>query len=95
LNSIVSGYFDLAETQAEAHIPMTMADYIEHLEAILKANRNAVLQNSGSVSHEQAIEKAHEEYRKYQVRTLSDVEKAYLETIKGIEATSKMVTGGE
>jgi hypothetical protein len=75
LNGIVSGYFDLAETQAEAHISMTMTDYIEHLEAILKANRNAVLQGSGSVSHEQAIENAHEEYRKYQVRTLNDVEK--------------------
>lgn len=36
LNGIVSGYFDLAETQAQAHIPMTMVDYIEHLEAILR-----------------------------------------------------------
>jgi hypothetical protein len=45
------------------------------------------------VSHEQAIEKAHEEYHKYQGRTLSDVEKAYLETIKGIEATSKRAAG--
>jgi hypothetical protein len=85
LNNIVSGYFDLAETQAEAHNPMTMQDYIEHLEAILKANRNQVLEGSGNVSHEQAIEKAREEYRKFQVKTLSDVEKEYLDTIKSIE----------
>jgi hypothetical protein len=89
LNNIVSGYFDLAETQAESHISMTMADYIEHLEAILKANRNEVLKGSGKVSHEQAIEKAHEEYRKFQVKTLSDVEIAYLETIKNLETISK------
>jgi len=37
------------------------------------------------VSHEKAIEKAEKEYRKYQVKTLSSVEKAYLETIKGIQ----------
>jgi hypothetical protein len=85
LNTIVSGYFDLAESQAQAHIPMTMTDYIEHLEAILKANRNEVLQGAGNISHEQAIKKAHEEYRKFQSKTLSDVEKAYLDTIKGIQ----------
>ena len=36
LNNLVSGYFDFAETQAESRVHMTMADYIEHLEAILK-----------------------------------------------------------
>jgi hypothetical protein len=92
LNNIVSGYFDLAETQAENHIPMTMADYIEHLEAILAANRNEVLKGSGKVSHEQAIEKAHEEYRKFQVKALSEVEKAYLQTIKELGAVSKGAT---
>jgi hypothetical protein len=89
LNNLVSGYFDLAETQAESHTPMTMTDYIEHLEAILKANRNEVLEGSGSVSHERAIEKAHAEYRRYQVKTLSDVEQAYLETIKEVEEAAK------
>jgi hypothetical protein len=89
LNNLVSGYFDLAETQAESHTPMMMTDYIEHLEAILKANRNAVLSGSGKVSHKRALEKAHKEYRRYQVKTLSEVEKEYLETIKSIEGTAK------
>jgi len=48
-----------------------------------------VLQNAGSVSHEQAVEKALAEYRKYQVKTLSPVEKAYLETIKGVQKKIK------
>jgi hypothetical protein len=41
-----------------------------------------VLQTAGSVSHEQAVEKALGEYQKYQIKTLSPVEEAYLETIR-------------
>jgi hypothetical protein len=40
---------------------------------------------TGSISHEQAVEKALAEYRKYQVKTLSPVEQVYLETIKRTE----------
>jgi hypothetical protein len=89
LNNLVSGYFDFAEMQAETRVHMTMADYIEHLEAILKANKNPLLLDAGSVSRTQAIGKAHEEYRKYQQKTLSDVEREYLETIKNIENTAR------
>jgi hypothetical protein len=88
LNNIVSGYFDLAETQAEEHNPMSMSDYIEHLDAILKANRNELLEGAGKVSHKQAINKAHGEYLKYQEKTLSDVEKEYLSTIRNLEITA-------
>ena len=42
-----------------------------------------------TISHKQAVDKALEEYRKYQVKTLSPVEKAYLETIKSIEKKAK------
>ena len=43
----------------------------------------------GPVSHEQAVGKATVEYKKYQQRTLSDVEKAYLDTIKLLESKTK------
>jgi hypothetical protein len=43
------------------------------------------LDNAGQVSHQQAIDKATEEYRKWQNNTLSPVEEAYLETIKSLE----------
>jgi hypothetical protein len=43
------------------------------------------LHNAGAVSHEQAVEKALTEYRIYQVKTISPVEQAYLETIKKTE----------
>ncbi|MCL2597237.1 MAG: virulence RhuM family protein, partial [Paludibacter sp.] len=85
LNNLVSGYFDFAEIQAMKHKPMYMEDYINQLDKILATTGEDVLQNAGSVSHEQAVEKALAEYRKYQVKTLSSVEQAYLETIKNVE----------
>ncbi|WP_251616749.1 virulence RhuM family protein [Senimuribacter intestinalis] len=91
LNNIVSGYFDFAEIQAMRHNPMYMADYVEHLDNILKTTGEKVLQGAGTVSHTQAIEKAREEYRKYQVQNLSPVEEAYLESIKNIHGTAKKI----
>jgi hypothetical protein len=85
LNNLVSGYFDFAEIQSMKQKPMYMEDYIRQLDKILASTDEHVLQNAGSVSHEQAVEKALTEYRKYQVKTLSSVEQAYLETIKSIE----------
>jgi len=85
LNNLVSGYFDFAEIQAMKHKPMYMEDYINQLDKILATTGEDVLQNAGSVSHEQAVEKALSEYQKYQVKTLSPVEQAYLETIKNAE----------
>ena len=41
------------------------------------------------MSHQQALEKAQAEYRKFQAQTLSPVEEAYLETVKGLEKTAK------
>ena len=89
LNNIVSGYFDFAEIQAMRHNPMYMADYVEHLDNVLKTTGEKVLQGAGTISHAQAIEKATEEYRKYQVQNLSPVEEEYLESIKNIHSTIK------
>ena len=85
LNNLVSGYFDFAEVQAMKRKPMYMNDYITHLDSILSATGEKVLNNSGSISHEKAVEKALDEYKKYQVKTLSPVENAYLENIKKTE----------
>ena len=61
--------------------PMYMSDYISQLDSILSSTGEKLLTGAGKVSHEQAIEKAMTEYRKYQDKTLTDVEQAYLETI--------------
>jgi len=89
LNNLVSGYFDIAEIAAIEHRPMYMKDYIAQLDAVLKSGGRELLNSSGTVTHKDAMEKAKSEYRKYQNQTLSPVEEAYLETIKGLEKTAK------
>ena len=85
LNGIVSGYFDFAEVQAIRHNPMHMSDYVEHLDRILSTTGEQVLVGAGKISHKQAVDKAIDEYRKYQVKTLSPVERDYLRVIEEID----------
>lgn len=89
LNNLVSGYFDFAEIQAMRRRPMYMSDYIQQLDNILSSTGEVLLTGAGSISHQQAMEKAEREYRLFQVRELSPVEKAYLETIKVLNAKAK------
>lgn len=89
LSNLVSGYFDFAEIQALKHRPMYMEDYVRQLDNNIVSIGEELLTDGGSVSHEEAMEKAVTEYRKYQVKTLSSVEQAYLESIKGIEKRVK------
>ena len=81
LGQIVSGYLDFAERQAEREQIMTMADWSAHLDRILTMSGENLLIGAGSISHEQAMDKAKSEYKKYQARTLSDVEREYLDCI--------------
>lgn len=89
LGQIVSGYLDFAERQAEREQTMTMKDWAEHLDKILTMSGEKLLQGAGSVTHEIAIEKATGEYQKYQQKTLSEVEKSYLESVKALENKAK------
>ncbi len=89
LNNLVSGYFDFAEIQAMRRRPMYMGDYVQQLDSILSSTGEALLKGAGSISHQQAMEKAEHEYRLFQVRELSPVERAYLETIKELNAKAK------
>jgi len=89
LSNLVSGYFDFAEIQAMRKNMMYMRDYIEHLDRILESTGEEVLNNAGRISHNQAMEKAVAEYKKYQAITLSPVEEVYIETIKNIEKEAK------
>ena len=90
LNNIVSGYFDFAEIQAMRHNPMYMSDYVEHLDNVLKATGENLLEGAGSISHSQALAKANKEYQKYQIQTMTPVEEEYLLSIKDIEKQAKL-----
>ena len=89
LNNLVSAYFDLAEINAIEHNTMYMSDYVEQLDKILSSTGKDILENAGSVSHKQAVEKAEAEYQKFIQKNLSPVEKEYLEAIKNLEKTAK------
>lgn len=95
LNNLVSGYFDFAEVQAMKHNPMYMSDYVKHLDGILASTGEKVLDNAGKISHKQAMDKATAEYRKYQVKELSPVEKEYLSTIKMLGEKAKKNGGAK
>ena len=84
MGQIVSGYLDFAERQAERQQVMTMKDWAVHLDNILTMSGEKLLQGAGTVSHQQAIDHATNEYKKYQQRTLSQVEKDFLENIKAL-----------
>lgn len=86
LGQIVSGYLDFAERQAERQVPMKMQDWAEHLDSILLATGEEILQNAGKISNQEAMQKAQDEYRKYQQKTLSPVEQSYLDIINQLES---------
>lgn len=85
MGQLVSGYLDFAERQAQREQVMTMEDWVKHLDNILTVTGEQLLAGNGSVSHQQAMEKAETEYKKYKARTLSDVERDYLDAIKELE----------
>ena len=89
LNNLVSAYFDLAEINAIEHNTMYMSDYVEQLDKILSSTGKDILENAGSISHKQAVEKAEAEYQKFIQKNLSPVEKEYLEVIKNLEKIAK------
>ena len=85
LNNLVSGYFDFAEIYAARHEYLYMKDYLKQLDNILSATGENVLQNAGKIKHSDAMKKVDAEYKKYQQKTITPVEAAYLESLKTIE----------
>jgi len=95
LNRIVNFYLEFAELQALEQRAMYMKDWIAKLDDFLKLSGRKILENPGSVSHQQALDKAHAEYEQYRLAHLNDasaVEKHFLdavEEVKQIEQSSK------
>ena len=84
LNKIVTAYLDIAEVRALDHEPMYMKDWLETIDDYLKMTRREILSTAGRISHTKALDKAHDEYKKYKQKEkdrLSLVEKHFLESI--------------
>ena len=67
LNDLTNIFLVFAEDEAKERHVMTMKDWINATDDLLKFRRKEVLQNSGNISHKQAVEKAENEYEKYRV----------------------------
>ncbi len=85
MNMLVSGYLDFAERKARREEYMTMKDWSDYLDKVLTMNGDKLLSDGGKISHEKAIKKAHSEYKKYQAKTLSNVEKDFLDSIRALK----------
>lgn len=88
LNRIVNFYLEFAELQALERKPMTMRDWIAKLDEFLKMSGRELLDHTGKISHEQAMEKAELEYEKF--RAVEDtkptaVDKAFEEAVKQLK----------
>ena len=68
LNDLTNIFLVFAEDEAKQRHVMTMQDWIEATDNLLKFRRKNVLDNAGSISHKQAIEKANEEYEKFRIK---------------------------
>lgn len=80
LNLLVSAFLDLAEFQARRSQLMNMKDWLERTNKFLESNSLEVLPNAGTISHEQAIDKAHTEYEQFRIeqdkKFVSEMDKA-------------------
>ena len=81
LNDLTNMFLVFAEDEAKERHVMTMSDWINATDDLLKFRRKQVLKDSGKISHKQAVEKAENEYEKYRViqdqRYISSMDKFY------------------
>lgn len=92
LNRIVMIYLEFAEIQAKNKKVMYMQDWIKKLDDFLSISDMELLNHKGSISHEQAIQKAEAEYEKYKqilINQKSAVEEHFEEAIKAIKTIEK------
>ncbi|MBR5699060.1 MAG: virulence RhuM family protein [Prevotella sp.] len=63
----VTAVLEFAESRAKRHIPMTMEDWAKRIDAYLSSDERPLLDNAGSVSHEEAVLYAETEFEKYRI----------------------------
>ena len=90
LNDLTNMFLVFAEDEAKERHIMTMKDWINATDDLLKFRRKEVLKNSGNISHKEAVEKAESEYEKYRViqdqkyiSSMDEFYKKYLNENKG------------
>jgi hypothetical protein len=92
LNRIVNAYLEFAELQALNRKPMYMEDWIVKLDDFLKLSGRELLSHAGTISHEQAIERAQIEYEKHRALRIdrpSPAEKHFEQAVKNLPKPGK------
>ena len=85
LNRMVTAYLEIAEIQAIDRTPMYMSDWIKQLDTFLKMTGKEILLHSGSISHQKALDKAHNEYEIYKEKIKNRITQVEKDFIKQIE----------
>jgi hypothetical protein len=88
-NRMVSAYLDLAEIQALNRKPMYMTDWAGKLDEFIKISGNDILDHLGSISHQQALQKANEEYEKFKEQSKNDLSQVEMHFVKHLENSAK------
>jgi hypothetical protein len=89
LNRIVTAYLEIAELQALNRKQMHMKDWNNRLDDFLSMTGNEILDHSGKISHEKALDRAHLEYGKYKEQIKNELSNVEKDFIKQIDTTSK------
>ena len=82
LNLLVSQFLDFAEFQALEEHPMRMTDWIAALDNQIISLQRKLLEGKGSVSHQEAIEKAEREFNIYRQREMAQLESDFDKMVK-------------
>ena len=91
LNRMVTAFLEIAEIQAISRQVMYMRDWVERLDGFLKLTNKNILDNAGSISHHDAIVKAHQAYESYKEKTKNDLSQVENDFIKQLEAETKQL----
>ena len=67
MGRIVTAVLEFAESRAKRHIPMTMEDWAKRIDAYLNSDERPLLDDAGSISHEQAVQHAETEFERYRI----------------------------
>ena len=96
---IVNAYLDLAELRVEEQVPMTMEDWAEQFEGVLRLSRKEILTNAGSISAKIAEQHALSEFEKYRIVQdqlyQSDFDRILLEEDSHTKELPEAKDGGE
>ena len=95
LNLLTSQFLDYAEFQALEQNPMTMADWIAALDDQILRLRKNILEGAGTVSHQEAIEKAEREFEIYREREMRLLESDFDKAIKRLKENADDAISGD